>query len=481
MQKTWNWLPIILVGIASVVAVVASTYRLSESPRIWYDEGIFTQTAMNLSAHGTQALQIAPGTFYSAGTMTGGYPFVYPVSVAYTFFGAGVVQGRAVMVLFLLGFLVAAYVLLRLLYDPRSAAWGLLIIATFPSLYGDGKPVLGEVPGLLYLLLCLISLLYLERSRYQGLGLYVPVGLFAGLAVVTKPIFILFGPALLIAWFIKRREIRLSWGGCALGAVAFAVVAALWLYLQFGAGDSLAGILSFYANPYGETIGVSHILTQILVFFTGLAPLYLLCALGLWLGAFWLRNKAEISTAEFAAFSFCILVALAFLRLPGWYRYLFPALALALLFLPHAMERIFVFARERWVPLAHLSFLPAFLLGALVLAQLFQLYGHSYVADYYQSHRTSDMSAALAALPPESSFFLYNVPEIAVLLPNANYYQYLEPHPSQHIGEQELPLIANGNVDYVIAPRDAYTTQEAFFARYALDTNISRYDILKKR
>ena len=106
-----------------------------------------------------------------------------PVSVSYCIFGIGVTQGRAVMVLFIIALASAVFFLVRLLYGTATAGWSVLLLATFPMLYGNGKSVLGEVPGLFYLAAALLALLKLERSGWKQTHRYVLVGILAGTGV----------------------------------------------------------------------------------------------------------------------------------------------------------------------------------------------------------------------------------------------------------------------------------------------------------
>src|SRR5689334_17644483 len=109
-----NWISILriplLVG-AIIVAIVASTYKLSEAPGIWFDEGFYTQMAMNFAEAG-QVLQIAPHEYVSSSYTTVGYPLIAPVALSFKLFGVGVLQGRAVMAAFILLFLISSYVLI---------------------------------------------------------------------------------------------------------------------------------------------------------------------------------------------------------------------------------------------------------------------------------------------------------------------------------------------------------------------------------
>jgi len=469
---------------AFIILGFFSIFRLSEAPGIWYDEGYYTQLAMNVAQHGQQRLQITPTESVSAATQTGGFTLIFPVAAAYKLFGIGVVQGRSVMVLYLFALLAATYWLVRLLFGPATAAWSALLMSTFAMLYGDGKPVLGEVPGLFFLLLTLIAIFYLERSGYRHLRAYAATGLAAGLCVVTKPIFLLLLPALFFTLLIRWHRIHLRWSGFVLALVIFLLPVALWIGLQFGAGDSLASMLSFYANPY-QVGDVGNLALQNLArFFTEITPLYTFVLLLVWAVSMYVRRRAgrPASTTELSAFMFCMMIIAAYLRLPGWYRYIFPAAAVSLIFLPVASVVVFEYLRKRFSGLERIAFAPYVFFALMSAGQLYQVAFSSYVADYYDGHRTRDLSATLAMLAPEKSILLYNVPEVAVLLHTQNYYQYLKPHETDDgelLGRNNLALLRAGTFDYVIINSSVYQLRLSDFSKYALLGTANRYSVLK--
>ena len=473
-----TYVPII---VTFVIALIAGTYHLSESPGIWYDEGFYTQVAMNFAEQGTEELQIAPGQFISAKDVTVGYPLIAPVALSYKIFGVGVLQGRAVMVIFIIAFLLTVYMFVRMLYGSRLAAWSLLLLSTFPQLYGNGKSVLGEVPGMFYLLLSLCSVLWLERSAYKKIFPYIALGLTAGLAVATKPIFILLPVALSITLAIRWHSIKLRWDGAVYGASAFLATVGLWIYLQFGAGDSFVSIFNYYLNPYEVSID-STLFQNIRLFFTEAVPLYAAVMLVLWGASFGIRTykKMYITTAEIVALVFSLCVVGAFLRLPGWYRYFFPAALMVMLFLPFAITNVFAALSTRIRALMKVAWLPYLALALLCFMQLYALSGHSYVAQYYDGHRTRDLSTYIATLPPNASYFIYNLPEVVVLLPNRNYYQFINPHPNLFIGQDELSVLARGGTDFVILGTEMYHKNRVLFGAYKERANVNRYTFLQK-
>lgn len=474
---TWG-----LFALACALLLFFATYRLSEAPHIWYDEGYFTQTAQNLMRYGNQALQVAPGEFVSASTATGGYPLIAPVALSYKLFGVGVLQGRSVMVIFIVAFFLAAVYLVNLLFGMRFALWSAFLIASFPMLYGTGKSVLGEVPGLFFFLLMLIALVYLERSRYQSLFAYAASAVAAGLCVVTKPIFILLLPALALVWFLYRKNISVRSRGVALAALIFMATLVPWFLLQFGTHDTLANVLAFYANPYEMTDLMATVLTNLWLFVSDTTPLYALAVFALWGCAVLVRrrNEESISAAEAVGFAFAAIVLLAFLRMPGWYRYLFPAIMLGLLFVPYMLWRMWAWMQGHVNMPSVASALPWLVLSLLIIAQTYQTANASFVATYYSSHMTRDLTTALDSLPAGASIFVYNAPEAVILLSSHTYYQYIKPHPTIGIvGADALQVIANGTVDYILM--NTGTVPDVDLSKYKPMQNFSRYTILKKQ
>ena len=180
-------LEILLIIVLFSLGAFFTFYKLSESPPTWMDEGLITQTSRNLAMQGRYAIQTAPGEFISPGIISTSYPVTFPIALSYELFGVGILQGRIVMAFYILFFFALAYLLIRKHYGVKVALLSLSLLVTFGPVYGHGKNVLGEVPGLAWLL---FGLLLFDRWW---------AGFLFGLCLVTKPIFILLLPGLL--WF----------------------------------------------------------------------------------------------------------------------------------------------------------------------------------------------------------------------------------------------------------------------------------------
>lgn len=485
MKTVARYIPAILVSIGFLVVIVAGTYRLSESPAIWFDEGMYTQTALSLERHGTKALQVAPDTFITASSVTGGFSFIAPIALSYKIFGEGVLQGRAVMALFILAFALVSFFFVSTLFGIWQGSWTLLLLSSFSMLYGNGKSVLGEVPGLFFMFAALLALLWLERKSYQNTHVAILFGFFTGLCVVTKPTFLVLLPVFALVWLLRWKAVRIKIHTFALSALVFLVPVGIWLYFQLGMGDTIGTLLSFYTNPYNATDVSPLILTNISRFFTDTTALYTFIVVGVWSLALILQKlkKETVSIAELAAFFFSLSILGASLSLPGWNRYLFPATTVALLFFPHSSLYIFRWIHSKLLFLTPFSFAPYALFVLLFVGQSYQLAFSSYVASYYGGHRSAEVGKTLDALGTEASIFVYNVPEVVLLLPSENYYQYIRPHEvedEESAGIDQLPRLAEGVPDYVIIGTSDYTPSNPHFSAYQLRETVNRYSILEK-
>ena len=450
---------------------------LTESPPTWFDEGIYLQVAMNNALHGAQEIQLAPNSFASTAFVTGGYPFLKPISWSFSFFSFGVLQARLVMVLFIFACVSAFFFLSRALFGNTIALLTLLLLVTFPPLYGQGKNVLGEVPGLFFLAVFLFSVHALEKRAYEGPWWYILAGITAGLCVSTKPIFFLIGGAVLIAILLHRHRITFRWNQIAVGVCAFLVPLSYWLFQQFGQGDTVAQVLGYYANPYDVQNLNAQMLTNALRFVHETSPMYFLGILATWVASCVIRlwRRLPISFTETVAISFSLLVLVAYLRTAGWYRYYFVAEIPALVFFPFALQTIARTWKNSYAP--YLAIGVALL---LVLVQSYQLLFTSWVAVHASRTTTHELQTYMATLPSESTYFFYNVPAAVIFLPSQNYYQYLELTPIKKLGVEFLPLLKEGTPGYVITDGRRWQGASSTFSHYSIIKTIDDLIIAKR-
>ena len=448
-----------------------STYHLTESPPTWFDEGHIIQVAMNIASHGPHTVyQVAPGEYASAAlAATTGYPVTFPLAAAFKLFGQNLLVARSVMILFILLLVFGAYMLVRREMVPTLALYSFFLLITFAPLYGNGKNVLGEVPGLFYLIVFLLFIKYIEVRETSWVHFF-GAGLFLGLAVATKPIFILlFLPVFIVALFSKMLltmpKLVAGGGGC------FAAIL-VWLLVQFQ-GQSFTQMVSLYANPFNGDI-VHAVFRNAFLFISQPQPLYALALVAVWVvsGIVRIRRHEPISRAEYIAVGFTLLVYLSFLRIEPYYRYFFVREVLALIYLPLASATLW----PKKIP--KLFFRLS--LALLISFQLYQCFFDSWVAEYYHSHRTAELTQALGTLSATDSVFVYQVPEIPLFLPaHMPYYQYFFTTPIISVGDDKLHLIAEGVPDMVVMG-EAHL-EKIDLSHYQKSFEFSRYTLWKKK
>ncbi|HYF10446.1 MAG TPA: glycosyltransferase family 39 protein [Candidatus Paceibacterota bacterium] len=472
-------------GALFLLASFYAFYVLTESPPTWYDEGLYIQVAQSISERGNQTLQVAPGEYISSGFITGGYPFLAPVALSLSVLGDSLFSARLPMALFILLFLCAAWGFVYKAFGREAALLSLLLLATLPLIYGNGKNVLGEVPGLFFLTISLYFLWRIEARNFAGVGSYIGAGLAAGLAVATKPLFLLLPGAIALALLFRFRSVSFRFREIAAAGIAFALPVALWLFLQFGVGDRAGATLAYYANPYGiESLG-EIILGNALRFATEATPLYCAAFMLLWLAAFLLRliRRERILLAEWTALAFSLLVLAAYLRTAGWYRYLFPALVLALLFAPSNLATI-LDALRRFRPSFGSLFSRALLIGACLgvgLLQLYQLNYSSWVAEHYESTAARELDAYFSMVSPGETLFVYNVPEAVPFIRSESYYQYIATTETMVYGAAGLAALREGIPDRVIVSASDYAREAPLFARYIPAGQLGSYLSLARK
>jgi len=466
-----------LVALFFIGAFLAS-YRLAESPPPWRDEGIVTQVARNVAHTGAYAVQISPDVMISAGFVTTGYPLIYPVAIALRLFTDDFMAARGVMVGFIILFLVSAYLWVLKEEGRGHAILSLALLVSFAPLYGHGRSVIGEVPGMFFLILFLIAMSsWVSRVGATPAHAVMP-GILLGLTMATKPIFLIILIPTLLLWFVSLNRKSFSWTSLLVFIMATLVPVGWWIFVQFG-GESLGEILRVYSgNPERVSLFVtmSTNLSQIL---RHVETLYFLGLLGAWvlglISAFY-RNE-PLSKTEGLAVIFSVLVLCAYLTSDGYYRYFFPAQVLTLIYLPLSLTRILAalysarFATSTAV----------FMVGALVVFQLYTTLTSSFVANYWNSERAALLSNALKSLPAYESILVYDVPEAVPFLPHDTYYQFAQ-FALTKLGEKSLPRLLKERIpDTIIIHSGSYEDNSLIMSGYELKEGLGKYSLLMRR
>ena len=480
-KKILVLLPIIL------IALFISTFKLTESPRTWYDDGLFMQIARNVAHFNSFGVQSAPGEINRsiATYVTTGYPVTYPIGLIFKLAGVGLLQARIVMVIFLMFLVVVSFVLISRLFGYKRAVISAILLASFAPLYGNGKIVLGEVPGLFFLILLLWSLNRWETSKKVDRRSSIFIGLAAGLTVVTKPIFILLVPAVLVAVSLKRKTVPLNTASILYVLASFLIPAGLFFVTYFGKDDSLLKVLAFYGNNYSAQLAdiKNAIFNNSLKAFKEATPAYFMSMMFFWLAFAWLRIRQEkaITLAESTAIMFSILIGLAWLKTPGWYRYFFPGHVLALLFFPVSFLDISKFVNRQFLKNKLPAFLPLAGLVAIIAVQFYQVGFSSWVASDYHSTRSKELAEYFRDFKKEKSVFVYEAAETVTFLPSDNYYQFFHITGDRFFGDRQ-PLITGVPDEVIISSKSMLNARE-YLKAYKLKTKLYRdlYLVFEKK
>jgi len=188
-------------AVAITIFVFLAVFNLTSFPTTWFDEGSHLHVPKTLIHFGTYADYSSEGFRYYGPTIGVGPTVMLPIAAAFRLFGIGLLQARVVMVVYLLA---AVYVFYRLanMLGGQRLAWvttALLVTSRGVALLENGRQVLGEVPGLFFLVAGLaLWFAAWEKASWKRLAL---VGLLVGLAVVTKYQYLLIlVPTLGLAW-----------------------------------------------------------------------------------------------------------------------------------------------------------------------------------------------------------------------------------------------------------------------------------------
>lgn len=446
-----------------VVAGFFSTYKLTESPRTWFDEGIFLQIARNFLPSHTYALRASPTKLVPAGVVsTIGFPLIAPLSISFALFGVGILQARIIMVGYVLLLVFTAFVFTKTAWNKRNAFWATLLIATHAPVYGNGKNVLGEVPGLVFFFLFLFFLHRLTQKGRSKPWPWLWTGLAGGIFVATKSSFILLVPVLLIACLLFRKQLVQEWRFALLGAIAFVTPILLNLVIQFGISpDIFTSYLRYGSLPGLQALtGLTLpqlVLKNILSFFQQSTPAYVLITLLVWLASLGLRRKQKenIPLHEYVSLGFVLLSVAYFLKMPGVFRYLFVAQVVALPYFVAALFSLIQKLPSHWLKQKHTQMGGRIALAILVLFQGYQVLFSSWVAKAYDETRSRELAAYFQTIDPATHVFFYHATEAVTFLQSENYSQYFQIlYYNDAFGKDQLGELQKGVPDVVIVAAD---------------------------
>ncbi len=477
MGKKW----VIGLLLCLLVAGFFSTYKLSESPKTWFDEGIFLQIARNVPLSHGYTLRVSPSELVPAGVVsTIGFPLVAPLSASFALFGIGLLQARIVMVAYILLMVTMAFFFTKRAWDSRHALWVTLLIATHAPVYGNGKNVLGEVPGLFYFFLFVFLLAKLERETKPKTWLWIMTGFVAGLFIATKSSFILLIPILGLAFLLLRKRFTYRWSDLSLCFGALILPIAINMVIQFGFSVDIFTSFTSYGNLPGleKLTGLTLpglVLKNLASFFQQATPAYLLITLITWLASVCLRWKRQspLPLHEYVSLGFVLLSVAYFLKMPGVFRYLFVA---QVIIFPYFVAACFTLVPSRlgaWLTKKRMEMMLMVGLTGLILFQVHQTLFNSWVAYAYDDTRTRELAAYFTALDPSQQVFFYHATEAVTFFKGENYSQYFQLlYYDDAFGKEALPQLQKGVPDVVIVAGALETEAQPWLENYQKQTSL---------
>jgi 4-amino-4-deoxy-L-arabinose transferase-like glycosyltransferase len=324
------------------LVLVGSFYNLANYPTIWWDEGIFSETAANLVQQGRYAFTVqSPDQLSDLDfRISVGPVVILPVALAYHLFGVGVASGRLVAGAYLAFVFLALFLGARRLWGTVTALGAVALALGGTDVLYWGRSVLGDIPAL-GLFLCGTWFLIQALESPPLLPLFLG-GIFLGLAFDAKEFYGLafLPPLVLLAqqyWRDKGRLVLrvLVYGlGVSLPLLAYLLLKAIIL------GGLGAAVLHFLQQKkllcyeFFTPLTIGRLYPESVVYLLG----HSLFWLGI-LGACWIWKKETFSPGEKLWVCNFLLWSLVYLTAVYWHRFALPALFLASPLAAHFVRR----------------------------------------------------------------------------------------------------------------------------------------------
>ena len=467
------------------LGIFLSTYCLQYNPSSWFDEGIYIQISNNLFEQNQMAIQVAPNIFEPLTIISVGYPVYYTTALFYKIFGIGFLQARYTAIFFLLLFIFSFFLLNKSLYNKKSAILSTLLLITFAPLYGNGRNLLGDIPGLFFMSAGLLFFSYWEKKGFEYKKYAILSGLFFGLAVATKPNFLVIGGGLLLAFLYNRKKIITNIRPILLFILSGLILFFWWLYTQFNSISVLKEALAHYANPYAKENLSGLIWQNLLRFFTESTPIHFtILVLILTISIiFRYKQKDKINGTEIIIYFFIFFTFISYLRTPGWYRYFF----LAHIWL------LFTFANSLNILLKNKHFNKkrrgeeeerGVLISIIILLFFISFQGLHLLKTGLSCRESSVDNASIFAnewIKENDNLIFINTPELVARLNTTNYYQFLEINPKIKFGVEYMEFSKQNMYNIIILRDNELNPLANNLQCYTIEKTIGSYKFYKKK
>lgn len=355
------------------------------------------QLARNFAKTGKMGMQLEPGKIEPSIHMAStGWPIVLVLGVFFKLFGVSFAVGRIYEVIVLLALIILCYLLARKLWGNLPALCSLLLLVTFAPLYANGKMILSEGLGLLFLAAGLLS--YVSERKKLGALLF---GLFAACKLSFLATFApAFGLALLWRWRKDKEPLK----NLAVELALFVIAVVPTLVLVFSAAQT-----NVLGNIYGEVDRMHQLFANLLSIFheTTLIHLFGLSLVVLIaLARKWRSYLSDWRVQMLLVFS--LLTVCYWLLSPAVFRYLLPVQVIVLFVLPFVIKDLL----PRW---------SMWLIVGLIVVQGVHFFRFS---STFGGHGYLDFENFVASNKFEGNIGVINSSFAPVLLPRAHMTQF---------------------------------------------------------
>jgi len=468
-----NYLKIILVGLCSLF-VFLLFYGFPDSPSPWFDEGINLGIARSFAEKGVYNMAVGPNQYVNEKQLmiTTNYPLLLPVSLAFKLLGTGFWQAKIIMISYLLLFVFLVFRLVKKNYGEKQALMSLALLIVFLPLYGNGKSVLGEIPGLVFIL---SGLLFLDKEKKW---LVLLTGLFFGLGASTKPLYLLFVLSLLVCevfFAAKQKKINFSrWLFLFLGGFLPLLIWLLTIIPSKLDPASLYNFFVYYRNPYSVDVGVA-INKNLIRFFTESTPVHFLLLFVAFVASKIIERRFK--KMEIVLLFFILLDLFFYVKTAGWYRYFFPAHVLLFILFPHSLLVITDKIKNKYIR----KYGAVLIIGLLFFVQSFNLLSNFNSKLYYnpQPRRLGEVINKM--ISANKDILVVHNPALAFFIKSDNVWQYLAINPYLTSGKE---WFTDGSFpDYlVIGPgSEMLLKDEKVLKAYRLILEEGKLSLFKKR
>lgn len=338
-----------LLATALLFVVFVSLATLTTKPRLWADEAKSIELALNFQRFGVLDIQTAPNEFSGISYLlqSTGYPVTVPLAGIFALFGFSMAVSRIYMLLWMIAALCGIFFFLKRVFGIREALFSVVLIATFASFHDNGRTVVGEIPGFLFMLLGLWLTLRISDFKHLSFEVGPPflAGIFFGLAVVTKPsVYMAILPAITVALCFRGKTARHWFFEMCMICIGTLIPAILWFAIIVGTptnGSFWNGLLSFWRNPFNAGSIEGNIIYNIKSIIFSTTLLYFGAFFIMLLATtkqFWYNEKQRIFFVFLVLYS--ALAFIYYLRSPGWLRYIIAAELLILMAVPYSIDAV---------------------------------------------------------------------------------------------------------------------------------------------